>query len=282
MTHQLVRLSQDSAAVSYETSPDANNTALLRDYFRLDVDLSALSQQFAEADPHIQEAMREFAGLRVIRQDPVECVFSFICTSAAPLHRIRRSIDGLCRAYGEPYPGGEVAGLTHYGFPEVHRLAEASVSEMQSLGLGYRARYIQAAARQILINGGPAWLLGLRTKPYAEAKAALLTLTGIGEKIADCICLFSLDKDEAIPVDTHIRQIAQRNYLSQMPAVKTLTKAGYAQIGNLLRTQFGPMAGWAQQYLFFHDLYQKGAWNAYTALYQPPVSGSASNTPTVG
>jgi N-glycosylase/DNA lyase len=269
VTHQLVRLSQDQEMVSYETGPHPNDLTLLRDYFRLDVDLPALSEQFTEADPHIREALREFAGLRVIRQDPVECLFSFLCTSAAPLHRIRRSIAGLCRVYGAPYPGGEVAGLTHFGFPTVERLAESSIPDLMALGLGYRARYVQAAARQILANGGPVWLFGLRAAPYAEAKAALLTLTGIGEKIADCVCLFSLDKDDAIPVDTHIRQIAQRTYLSQTPAAKTLTKAGYAQIGDHLRAQFGPMAGWAQQYLFFHDLYQKGAWESYTALYQP-------------
>ncbi len=109
-----------------------------------------------------------------------------------------------------------------------------------------------------MANGGPAWLFGLRQAPYAEAKAALLTLPGIGEKIADCVCLFSLDKDEAIPVDTHIRKITNRTYFSEAPAAKTLTKAAYARIGDHLRAQFGPMAGWAQQYLFFHDLISEG------------------------
>ncbi len=276
----LVRLHSENGRVLCQADP--NDLPSIRSYFRLEIDLAQLTEEFLDADPNIAPAVAAFPGLRVLRQDPIECLFSFLCTSAAPLHRIRRSIDGLCRTYGQLYPGGEVAGLTHYGFPEVHRLAEASVSEMQSLGLGYRARYIQAAAQQIMANGGPAWLFELREASYAEAKAALLTLTGIGEKIADCICLFSLDKDEAIPVDTHIRQIARRTYLSHTPAAKTLTKASYAQIGDHLRTQFGPMAGWAQQYLFFHDLYQKGAWQAYTALYQPPGCGSASNTPAVG
>ncbi len=268
---QLVRLWQDNDMVYYETSPRPRDLALVRDYFRLDVDLPALSRQFAEADPHIRPAMREFAGLRVIRQDPVECLFSFLCTSAAPLYRIRRTIAALCREYGDPYPGGEVAGLTHEGFPPVHRLAEASLPHLTRLGLGYRARYVKETAEQVMARGGPAWLFSLRQLPYAEAKAALLTLPGIGEKIADCVCLFSLDKDEAIPVDTHIRRIANRAYFSETPAAKTLTPATYARIGDRLRQQFGPMAGWAQQYLFFHDLYLKNQWSAYTALYQPFV-----------
>lgn len=269
MHHQLVRLWQDRETVCYETSPHPRDLALLRDYFRLDVDLPALSQQFSDDDPHIREAMQEFAGLRVIRQDPVECLFSFLCTSAAPLYRIRRTITALCREYGDGYAGGEVAGLEHYGFPPVNRLADATVQHLTTTGLGYRARYVKETAQQVMANGGAGWLFGLRSLPYPEAKAALLTLPGIGEKIADCVCLFSLDKDEAVPVDTHIRRIAQRTYLKGMPATKTLTHSGYAKIGDHFRTQFGPMAGWAQQYLFFHDLYQKGAWEAYTALYQP-------------
>jgi len=164
-----------------------------------------------------------------------------------------------------------VAGLVHHAFPPMHRLAESSVPHLAGTGLGFRARHVKETAQMVLANGGAGWLFGLRALPYAEAKAALLTLPGIGEKIADCVCLFSLDKDGAIPVDTHIWRIAQRTYLKGTPAAKTLTKAGYGKIGNHLRAQFGPMAGWAQQYLFFHDLYQKGAWEAYTALYQPLV-----------
>lgn len=267
--HQLVRLWQDDEMVYYETGPRPNDLALVRDYFRLDVDLPALTAGFAARDPHIRDAVREFAGLRVIRQDPVECLFSFLCTPAAPLYRIRRTIAALCREYGDDYPGGEVAGLVHHAFPPVHRLAEASIPHLTNTGLAYRARSIKETAQKVMANGGAAWLFGLRALPYPEAKAALMTLPGVGDKIADCVCLFSLDQDGAIPVDTHIRRIAQRTYLKNTPAAKTLTKAGYAQIGDHLRTQFGPMAGWAQQYLFFHDLYQKGAWEAYTALYQP-------------
>ncbi len=268
---QLVRLWQDADQVFYETSPKAHDLGLVRDYFRLDVDLPALSRRFIAEDFHIRPAMAEFAGLRVIRQDPVECLFSFLCTSAAPLYRIRRTIASLCREFGDIYPG-EVAGLVHHAFPPVHRLAEASLPHLTQIGLGYRAAYVKGTAQAVMEHGGESWLRGLRRQPYAQAKAALVALPGIGAKIADCVCLFSLDKDEAVPVDTHIRQIAQRTYLQNtLPPSKSLTKTIYDQIGDEFRSRFGPMAGWAQQYLFFHDLYQKGAWESYTALYQPLV-----------
>jgi 8-oxoguanine DNA-glycosylase Ogg len=176
----------------------------------------------------------------------------------------------LCRAFGDPFAGGPVAGVLHYGFPPTHRLAEASLPQMERCGLGFRARYIKDAARQILSNGGAQWLASLRDVPYAEARAALKTLPGIGDKIADCICLFSLDKDEAVPVDTHIRQIAARRFHAPAPDGvsgnhRPRAKKTDTEIGDLLRAKFGPMAGWAQQYLFFGDLYERGAWKSYTA-----------------
>lgn len=269
--HQLVRLWQDRETVFYETLPRRNDLAFLRDYFRLDISLAALTREFGAADSHIGPALADFAGLRVVRQDPEECLFSFLCTPAAPLYRIRQGITSLCRAYGDPFPGGPVAGVMHYGFPPAHRLAEASVPQMEKFGLGFRAKRIKEAARQVMANGGAPWLVGLRQASYADAKAALMTLPGVGDKIADCVCLFSLDKDEAIPVDTHIRQIANKRYLNSPedwtpPAAKgAFTKASYQKIGDLIRARFGPMAGWAQQYLFYGDLYQKGAWETYTA-----------------
>jgi N-glycosylase/DNA lyase len=263
----LVRLRRDAHVVHYEGS-DKDTFALIQDYFRLEINLQALSQGFAQNDPLLSIAVARFPGLRVMHQEPIENLFSFLCTPAAPLHRIRRGIAGLCRLYGEA--SLEAGGITHFSFPTLEALAGASVAEMMTLGLGYRARFLQATARRVVENGGTDWLASLREAPYAEAKAALLTLPGVGEKIADCVCLFSLDKDEAIPIDTHIRRIAGRDYGTGL-ATRSLTPSAYTQIGDTLRARFGPMAGWAQQFLFFHELYGKGAWETYAALYKPSL-----------
>ncbi|MDQ2686577.1 MAG: hypothetical protein M3Y28_01790 [Armatimonadota bacterium] len=265
--HQLVRLWQERESVFYETLPRSNDLKLVRDYFRLDIDLDALTREFARVDPHIQPALSDFPGLRVLRQDPEECLFSFLCTPAAPLHRIRSAITSLCRAYGDSFPGGAVAGVMHHGFPPTQRFAEASIPQMEKFGLGFRAKRIKEAAQQVMANGGAGWLLSLRSLPYPEARAALMTLSGVGEKIADCVCLFSLDKDDAIPVDTHIRQIVQRRYVTAeiRPTLPAGGKKLDQALGDILRERFGAMAGWAQQYLFFGDLYQKGAWDVYVS-----------------
>ncbi|MCW3060637.1 MAG: ogg1 [Capsulimonas sp.] len=264
----LVRLHFENGRVLCQADP--NDLPCIRSYFRLEVDLAQLTEEFLGADPNIAPAVAAFPGLRVLRQDPVECLFSFLCTSAAPLHRIRKGIDGLCRLLGERHDGP--LGEPHFAFPTPERIAETEIADLQALGVGYRARYLQATARQVVAHGGAPWLLALRDAPYEDAKAALLTLTGVGEKIADCVCLFCLDKDAAIPVDTHVRQIAERYYL-QGAAPKSLTKNSYALIGDTIRNRFGPMAGWAQQYLFYADTFEKKAWSAYEAQYRCGVVG---------
>jgi N-glycosylase/DNA lyase len=256
----LVRLSLDDERVLYETEPVSSRLDFVRDYFRLDVDLQALTAAFVAADPTIAPAVAAFPGLRVIRQDPVECLFSFICSSAAPLHRIRKNITQLCRTYGDAYTSK--SGQTYCTFPTVEAIAEADETVMYGFGLGYRAKFLRRAAQAVVTEGGADWLMSLRRAGYEHAKSALVSLPGVGEKIADCACIFSLDHDGAIPGDTHIRQIVERHYLPSI-AGKSLTKTVYAQIGDALRDRFGPMAGWAQQYLFYQDLYEKRAWGAY-------------------
>ena len=261
-----VRVRSVDHAVEYETSPDEHAAAFLREYFRLEVDLTSLLPGFARTHHSMASAVNAFPGLRVLRQDPVECLFSFICSSAAPLHRIRKSIHGMCRAYGEhidPYPGAVDSG--HFSFPTIESLMEAPEDQLRAMGLGFRATYVREAALRIHELGGAAWLRGLRGAPYDVAKSALMTLPGVGDKIADCVCLFSLDKDDAIPVDTHVRQIAGRCFGDALEEFGLRPKNG--DIAKVFRDHFPQHAGWAQQYLFFQDLYNKGSWATYVAQH---------------
>jgi len=252
----LLNVSAKADLVHIDSDPQSDLAAGA--YFRTDIDLGDLNRAFRSQDPALGAAIDAFPGLRVLRQDPVECLFSFLCTSAAPLHRIRTGIDRFCNAYGETLSAD---GQTHRLFPTVDALADADVDRLFGMGLGFRARYIKAAAGEVRERGGEDWLLALREASYADAKRELVALTGVGEKIADCVLLFSLDKDDAVPVDTHIRQVAAR-----FPEVAD-PKAPYARIAGAIRDRYGPYAGWAQQYLFFGNLYERGAWAAYARQY---------------
>ena len=151
---------------------------------------------------------------------------------------------------GEPPPLRLLAEplLPLFVFPEVEVLADANEADLRSDLWGYRAPRVISLARHLL-KQSPNWLEDMRHMPYAKAKEALVELSGVGEKIADCICLFCLDKDEAVPVDTHVRQIACSLFLPQFRE-KSLTPRIYSAIGDAYRDRFGAFAGWAQQYLF--------------------------------
>ncbi|KAK9811557.1 hypothetical protein WJX72_005824 [[Myrmecia] bisecta] len=178
-----------------EGAHPADDEAVLRDYFSLDASLAALSEEWAQQDARFRNIRAYFPGARVLRQDPVECLFQFICSSNNHILRIH--------------------GM----------LSKATEADLRADGFGYRAKFITGSVAALLEKpgGGSTWLKGLRTVPYAEASEALCTLMGIGPKVAACICLFALDKTEAIPVDTHVWQLAIRYYTPNLKG-KSLTK----------------------------------------------------------
>ncbi|XP_041046740.1 N-glycosylase/DNA lyase isoform X3 [Carcharodon carcharias] len=127
--------------------------------------------------------------------------------------------------------------------------------QLRVLGFGYRAKFVNQSAKMILDKHGSDWLNSLREAPYEEAKRALCTLPGVGTKVADCVCLMSLDKAEVIPVDTHVWQIMKRDYQSHLGSgQRTLTDKVYREIGDYFRNLWGPFAGWAHSVLFSADL----------------------------
>lgn len=218
----------------------------VRSYFQLDTPLQPLINQWIQADPRLTNIAKAFPGLRVLCMDPFECLISFICSSANNIARITGMVNRLRSEYGELAPSGA------YLFPTASRIAECSSDELRKLGFGYRASYVVESAR-LIASQSDDWLMNLRLQDYATAHQALQTLPGIGAKVADCICLFALDKPGAIPVDTHVWQIARRDY-GLFANAKSLTPSVYNGIGDFFRGKFGSHAGWAHNLLFAADL----------------------------
>ena len=250
--------------------------ANLRDYFQLSQPLGPLYARWAAADPRMAAVAAALPGMRVLRQDPVECLFSFICSSNNNIARIGGMLRALRARYGVPLQlapnlppaavdaatsggsggdDGDAAAESYYAFPTAARLAAATEEELRGLGLGYRASYVRGSA-QLVESRGAAWLKGLRAEAHdpAAVRDALCTLPGVGPKVADCVALFSLDATAAIPVDIHVWQIACRDLDPTLSQALSLTPAVYARVGDTFRERYGDHAGWAHSVLFAGEL----------------------------
>ena len=127
---------------------------------------------------------------------------------------------------------------------------------MRALGIGYRASYIKQSAELLVKLGGKDWLTSLRSESRLSVQSQLMQLQGVGRKVADCVALFSLDQSAALPVDTHVWDIAVRDYDPTLASRKSLTPAVYEAVGDLFRSRFGSYAGWAHSLLFAAELPQ--------------------------
>ena len=252
---KLLLLSQDTEQVFYHcvNNEECDKTeSLLKDYFQLSVKLSNLYKEWSDADPIFRKIAVDYPGVRILRQHPVENVFSFICSANNNIIRISSLVEKLCTHYGEFLC--EFNQEKYFSFPAVASLSKPEVeAELRDLSFGYRAKYIQQSAKFILAQGGADWLLSLRSLPYEEAREAVTELPGVGPKVADCVLLMSLDQSGAVPIDTHMLTIAKK-YLPHLRNQKTVTHKIYLEISNFFRSLYGKYAGWAHSVLFSADL----------------------------
>ena len=236
-----VRMRQvDRCLVEFHASPwpEASVVPILQHYFRFDDDLSQIQQEINH-DWRVAEMVRQYPGLRVLRQEPWECLVAYICSANSNIQRIHQVMENIAQAFGNPI---ELDGQSRYSFPPPAQLVEAGEMELRRLGLGFRAPYVDRATREVV--GGELDLNALVRMPYMPAKERLMQCYGIGSKIADCIAVFSLEKLEAFPIDVWVRRALGEWYF---PGEKTPPDR---ELLAWAREYFGNYAGYAQQYLF--------------------------------
>lgn len=234
-----VQVAQDGEALLITTGDASLTPERVRHYFALDLSLSDILSSI-DVDAQIHQAIERHRGLRVLRQDPWECLASFICSSFNNIKRIQGLIERLSESFGEPVEFDTFRGWT---FPSPEAIAASSERQLRTLGLGFRAPYLQATARLIARGGLP--LETLKRTDYDTTLAALLACDGVGQKVADCVALFGCEKYEAFPVDVWMER-AMRYYFGarrrSAPAIRAFA-----------HRHFGRWAGYAQQYLY-HDI----------------------------
>ena len=207
-------------------------------YLALDVPLLDVVATFP-ADASLRDAVRRHWGLRVLRQEPWETLASFIASSTKQIVQIRQIVELLARRFGEPIEND------FHAFPAVQAIARASHEQLMECKLGFRAKNLLATAR--MIDSGAIKFDALRSMEYERALEELTKLPGVGEKIANCVLLFSCGFDQAFPIDVWIERALCRLYF---PRKRNVT---HRQLREFVSSRFGPYAGWAQQYLFFAE-----------------------------
>ncbi|WP_256301224.1 DNA-3-methyladenine glycosylase family protein [Haloarchaeobius salinus] len=230
-------------ALEWEATCDAHDA--LVHLLRLDDDLDAIVAD-APDEALIGEAYDAYRGLRLVQDPPFGCTVSFICSAQMRVERIHEMVSTLAREYGEAVDLGD---RTYHAFPTPDRLAATTEAELRDLGLGYRAPYVQRTAEMVATGEAhPAEAAGLA---YEDARESLTRFVGVGEKVADCILLFSLGYDEAIPLDTWMRTVVSDYY-------PDCDRGNYADTSRALRDRFGGRyAGYVQTYVF-HLLRTRG------------------------
>ncbi len=234
---RVIRLRQHPNSVEWESSPQVERKVVAR-YLALDVSLPEILATFPN-DPLLRKAVKDHHGLRVIRQEPWECLASFIASSSKQIVQIRQIVNLLARRFGEPVSD------THHTFPTVAAVARASHQELWDCKLGFRAKNLLAAAQ--MIDSGKLNLDELAAMEYGHALEELIKLPGVGEKIANCTLLFACGFNQAFPIDVWIERALRRIYFDGKERVTA------RELREFARTHFGPYAGWAQQYLFFSE-----------------------------
>lgn len=205
----------------------------LRRYFRLDDDLEAIYRDISR-DECIASVIDRFRGMRLIRQEVWECSASYLLASYANVPRIKMMIESVCRTHGKMLRDGR------YAFPTPEELAEGG--DIASCRLGYRAGWLRCYARAV--RDGDFDLELLKTMDYESAVRYLKTVKGIGDKVADCIALFSLDHLQACPVDVRIARAMRERYG---------VSGSYKKVSEHARRHFGRYAGYAQEYLYIAE-----------------------------
>lgn len=227
-----LKLEQQGEEISFHCSEEEFQN-VWRSYFDLDSDYGQMMDSVRENDPYLQEAVNYGRGIRILKQDLWEIIVSFIVSQQNNIKRIRRCIALLCERYGERRQTPE--GQVYYAFPTPEALAGAELEDLAQCNLGYRNKYIKKAAQSICL--GDVSLEAISTMSYGNAAKELKKLCGVGDKVAECICLFALHQLDAFPVDTHIKKVLECQYPKGFPFD---AYPGYA--------------GVMQQYIFYYDL----------------------------
>jgi len=241
--NNVIKVQKRENRIYFKSIGEEELQSLVTEYFDLERDYEKIKQTLSNIDIHMKQSIQHGKGIRILNQDLWETIISFIISANNNIPRIKGIIERIAKAYGK-----EIVweGKHYYTFPTVEELAKAKVEDLKQLGLGFRDKRVYETTN--IIKEKKIDLEILKKQEYLEVRESLLTLPGVGPKVADCILLFSsLKRWEAFPIDVWVRRVMNELYIHNPDESKVKKE----QIEAIANEKFGPLAGIAQQYLFY-------------------------------
>ena len=237
---RVIKIKQVKDTLYIISSNMDNLEDVVRHYFNLDLDYTSIEKRISIVDDNVKKAVKNTSGLRFLKQDFFETLISYIISANNNIPRISKSVNEISRRYGKEV---ELEGEKYYLFPTPEELKNVTIEEYRECGVGFRDKYIYNTVAKI--NNKEIDLDELFKMDTQNLKKELLSLMGVGPKVADCILLFSCSRLEVFPVDTWVEKIMTKLYFNNKEASKK-------QIQDYAKNNFKNDAGIIQQHLFYN------------------------------
>lgn len=242
--NNVIKVYKKENELTFKSIGETNLKELVTYYFDLERDYEKIKQKLSKIDENMKKSIEYGKGIRILNQDLWETIISFIISANNNIPRIKGIIERISKTYGKEII---FEGKSYYTFPTVDELSKASVEDLRKLGLGFRDVRVYETTKMIKEKQIVLEHLS-KEKDFSKVRNTLLTLSGVGPKVADCILLFSsLKRWEAFPIDVWVRRVMNELYIGN----KEEAKVKKEQIEKIAYEKFGTLAGIAQQYLFY-------------------------------
>lgn len=235
-----LRVRQDGKCVVLYDTSEADYDGVWKNYFDMDKDYAAIKDRIVSADTRLTDAVNAKSGIRILQQDFFETLISFIISQNKQIPHIKQIVHTISERYGDKI---ELAsGKMVYTFPNVDKLYQVTEEELRECKVGFRAPYIKNAVEKVY--NGEISEESLRCMDVNEARTTLMTIKGVGEKVANCVLLFGLGFTNVFPVDVWMKRIMEYMYFGEDTKRELIEQ--------LAAEKFGEYSGYAQQYLFHY------------------------------
>ncbi|MGN1012848.1 MAG: DNA-3-methyladenine glycosylase family protein [Clostridia bacterium] len=237
---RVIKIKQDKNKLFILSNNYSNLEKVVREYFELDKDYKIIEERISKVDEYVEKAVKNTSGLRHLKQDFFETIISYIISANNNIPRISKSVNEISKRYGKEI---EFEGEKYYLFPRPEELKKVTIDEYRECGVGFRDKYIYNTVRKI--NNGEINLETMQEMDTLTLRNLLLTLMGIGPKVADCILLFSCSRQEVFPIDVWVERVMKKLYFDDKDVSKK-------EILKYADEKFGKDAGIIQQHLFYN------------------------------